>query len=171
MDGYAVRAADVSSADASAPVDLPVSETVRAGQRPTRPLAPGSAVRVMTGAPVPDGADTVIRVEDTDGGEDHVVIRNARDAGRNVRPRGEDLQVGSVAVAARLSARPRAAGRARVGRVRDGRRASSPARGDSHVGRRAGRCRPIRRRAPRRSHHLVQRIHDRRSARSWPERT
>jgi molybdopterin molybdotransferase len=99
MDGYAVRAADVSLAAASAPVELPVSETVRAGQKPTRPLAPGSAVRVMTGAPVPDGTDTVIRVEDTDGGEDRVVIRNARDAGRNVRPRGEDLQVGSVAVA------------------------------------------------------------------------
>jgi len=99
MDGYAVRAADVASASASAPVELPVAETVRAGQRPSRPLAPGSAVRVMTGAPVPDGADTVIRVEDTDGGEKRVVIRNARDAGRNIRPRGEDLQIGSVAVA------------------------------------------------------------------------
>ena len=99
MDGYAVRAVDVSAAGALSPVVLPVSETVRAGQRPTRPLAAGSAVRVMTGAPVPDGADTVIRVEDTDGGETRVEIRNARDAGRNVRPRGEDLQVGSVAVA------------------------------------------------------------------------
>jgi molybdopterin molybdotransferase len=99
MDGYAVRAVDVSAAGALSPVVLPVSETVRAGQRPTRPLAAGSAVRIMTGAPVPDGADTVIRVEDTDGGETRVEIRNARDAGRNVRPRGEDLQVGSVAVA------------------------------------------------------------------------
>ena len=99
MDGYAVRAADVATAGASAPVVLPVTETVRAGQRPSRPLAAGTAIRVMTGAPVPDGADTVIRVEDTDGGETRVEIRNARDAGRNVRPRGEDLQVGSVAVA------------------------------------------------------------------------
>jgi molybdopterin molybdotransferase len=99
MDGYAVRSADVARAGAAAPVTLPVSETVRAGQRPSRPLAAGSAVRVMTGAPIPDGADTVIRVEDTDGGEHQVVIRDARDAGRNVRPRGEDLRVGSVAVA------------------------------------------------------------------------
>ncbi len=99
MDGYAVRAADVATATDASPVALPVSETVRAGQRPTRPLATGCAVRVMTGAPVPDGTDTVIRVEDTDGGETRVVIRDTRDVGRNVRPRGEDLQVGSVAVA------------------------------------------------------------------------
>lgn len=52
----------------------------------------------MTGAPVPDGTDTVIRVEDTDGGETRVTIRDARDAGRNVRPRGEDLRIGGVAV-------------------------------------------------------------------------
>jgi molybdopterin molybdotransferase len=100
MDGYAVRAADVSAAGPGSPIELPVVETVRAGQRPTRPLAPGAAVRVMTGAPVPDGADSVIRVEDTDGGETRVAIRDARDAGRNVRPRGEDLQIGSVAVTA-----------------------------------------------------------------------
>jgi molybdopterin molybdotransferase len=53
----------------------------------------------MTGAPVPDGTDTVIRVEDTDGGETRVEIRDARDARRNVRPRGEDLRVGDLAVA------------------------------------------------------------------------
>ena len=58
----------------------------------------GTAIRIMTGAPVPDGADTVIRVEDTDGGEERVAIRDARDAGRNVRPRGEDLKVGDLAV-------------------------------------------------------------------------
>ncbi len=98
MDGYAVRADDGASASASSPVVLPVLETVRAGQRPSRPLDPGTAIRVMTGAPVPDGADTVIRVEDTDGGETRVAIRDPRDAGRNVRPRGEDLRVGAVAV-------------------------------------------------------------------------
>jgi molybdopterin molybdotransferase len=98
MDGYAVRAADVAHASDGAPVTLPVLETVAAGQRPTRALGPNTAIRVMTGAPVPDGTDTVIRVEDTDGGEHSVTIRDARDAGRNVRPRGEDLQVGSLAV-------------------------------------------------------------------------
>src|SRR6185436_7989722 len=65
---------------------------------PSRPLPPGAAMRIMTGAPIPDGADSVIRVEDTDGGIEHVLIRDARDAGRNVRPRGEDLRVGSLAV-------------------------------------------------------------------------
>jgi len=98
MDGYAVRAADVEHASASAPIALPVLETVRAGQRPSRALEPRSAIRVMTGAPVPTGADSVIRVEDTDGGETQVAIRDARDAGRNVRPKGEDLRVGDIAV-------------------------------------------------------------------------
>jgi molybdopterin molybdotransferase len=98
MDGYAVRSADVAGASAAAPVMLPVLETVAAGQRPSRALAPNTAIRVMTGAPVPDGADSVIRVEDTDGGEHMVAIRDGRDAGRNVRPRGEDLQVGTLAV-------------------------------------------------------------------------
>ena len=100
MDGYAVRAADVARATKDAPLELPVLETVRAGQRPTRFVESGTAIRVMTGAPVPEGADTVIRVEDTDGGETRVAIRDARDAGRNVRPRGEDLKPGAVAVAA-----------------------------------------------------------------------
>lgn len=98
MDGYAVRAADVAHASAESPVDLPVLETVRAGQRPSRSLEPGSAIRVMTGAPVPNGADSVIRVEDTDGGETRVVIRDSRDAHRNLRPRGEDMRVGDIVV-------------------------------------------------------------------------
>jgi molybdopterin molybdotransferase len=98
MDGYAVRAADVMGATVERPAVLPVLETIRAGQRPTMPLRPGTAIRIMTGAPIPDGADGVIRVEDTDGGEIQVAIRDARDAGRNVRPRGEDLAAGDVAV-------------------------------------------------------------------------
>jgi molybdopterin molybdotransferase len=98
MDGYAVRAADVANASGARPIVMSVLETVRAGQRPTRALEPATAIRVMTGAPIPEGADSVIRVEDTDGGETTVAIREARDAGRNVRPRGEDLRVGAVAV-------------------------------------------------------------------------
>jgi molybdopterin molybdotransferase len=98
MDGYAVRAEDVLAAIGGQPVVLPVLETVRAGQRPQHDLAPRSAIRVMTGAPIPHGADSVIRVEDTDGGEFRVAIRDPRDAGRNVRPRGEDLRLGDIAV-------------------------------------------------------------------------
>ena len=100
MDGYAVRAADVTTASADAPVVLPVTETVPAGAVASGALAPRTAIRIMTGAPVPEGADSVIRVEDTDRGERLVRIRDARDAGRNVRPRGEDLRAGEIALRA-----------------------------------------------------------------------
>lgn len=96
MDGYAVRASDVASATRDAPVSLPVSETIAAGAFPSRPLAAGEAARIMTGAPLPEGADTVVRVEDTDAGSDRVTIRDARDAGRNLRHRGEDVRAGDV---------------------------------------------------------------------------
>lgn len=94
MDGYAVRAADLGSV----PVTLPILETVAAGGFATRQLGARQAIRIMTGAPLPAGADTVVRVEDTDGGVDRVVIGNARDAGRNVRRRGEDIAEGGVAI-------------------------------------------------------------------------
>ena len=100
MDGYAVRAADVRGARGDAPVALPVTATIAAGAQPPSALAPGTAMRIMTGAPVPDGADSVIRVEDTDRGDERVLIIDARDAGRNVRPRGEDLRAGEVAARA-----------------------------------------------------------------------
>ena len=95
MDGYAVRAADVESASADSPVTLPVLETIAAGGFPSRPLPPGSSMRIMTGAPLPEGADTVVRVEDTDGGTTSVTIRNARDARKNIRYRGEDIGEGA----------------------------------------------------------------------------
>lgn len=96
MDGYAVRAADVATARPTAPVSLRVLETVAAGAFPTHTVRPGTATRIMTGAPIPEGADSVVRVEDTDGGIDEVSIRESRDAGRNVRPRGEDIAAGAV---------------------------------------------------------------------------
>ncbi len=96
MDGYAVRAADLESV----PVSLLVLETVAAGGFATQPVGVREAIRIMTGAPIPAGADTVVRVEDTDGGVGRVVIRNARDAGRNVRRRGEDIAEDGVAIPA-----------------------------------------------------------------------
>jgi molybdopterin molybdotransferase len=99
MDGYAVRADDVRGASRSAPVTLAVIGTIAAGGRAGRPLASGQAYRIMTGAPVPDGADGVIRVEDSDAGLEHVRLFDDRDAGRNVRPRGEDLAAGALALA------------------------------------------------------------------------
>ncbi|MGI9038870.1 MAG: molybdopterin molybdotransferase MoeA [Gemmatimonadota bacterium] len=103
MDGFAVRAEDVRSATSESPVVLPVSENVPAGTFPSSPLARGSAVRVMTGAPVPEGATGVIRIEHTDGGERAVTVREASDAERNIRRRGEDLRRGDL-VAARGTA-------------------------------------------------------------------
>jgi molybdopterin molybdotransferase len=95
MDGYAVRAADL----AQIPVSLRVIESVAAGQFPSRAVGAGEATIIMTGAPVPEGADTVVRVEDTDGGKTTVEIRDGRDGGKNVRPRGEDIVAGRVAIA------------------------------------------------------------------------
>jgi molybdopterin molybdotransferase len=101
MDGYAVRAEDVLAAQAASPVTLTVLGTIAAGGPVIGPLLPGTAIRIMTGAPIPAGADTVIRVEDSDRGTERVTILNARDAGRNVRPLGEDLHAGQIALAAR----------------------------------------------------------------------
>ena len=98
MDGYAVRADDVRGAREDWPIELPVIETVAAGAFPTRPLHAGQATRIMTGAPLPEGADTVVRVEDTDGGLSRVRIVKDRDAGKNIRLRGEDLHEGEVAL-------------------------------------------------------------------------
>ena len=88
MDGYAIRAADVSDSVSS----LRVVEEIAAGSCPSRAIESGEAMRVMTGAPVPTGADTVIRREDTDDGRDVVSILNHRDLGRNIRKRGEDFR-------------------------------------------------------------------------------
>lgn len=94
MDGFAVRADDVRGAGTDRPVRLHVIETIPAGRRGTRAVGRGEATRIMTGAPVPAGADSVVRVEDTDGGTDTVLVRDDRDAGRNIRPRGEDVMPG-----------------------------------------------------------------------------
>ena len=96
MDGYAVHSESVAGATPESPVRLPVRETLAAGQFASAPLGTGEAVRVMTGAAVPEGTDSVIRVEDTDGGVTEVRIRDARDAGRNLRARGEDIRAGEV---------------------------------------------------------------------------
>lgn len=93
MDGYAVRAAEVAGASPDAPVRLPVAGDVPAGA-PVGELAPGTTLRIMTGAPVPRGADAVVEVEVTDGGTETVTITEARTAGTFVRPAGSDVAVG-----------------------------------------------------------------------------
>lgn len=97
MDGYAVRGGDVAAASLTSPVTLRVAGAVSAGQRASQHVREGEAVRIMTGAPLPPGADSVIRVEDTDAGTAHVRITSARDVGRNIRPAGEDIAAGELA--------------------------------------------------------------------------
>ena len=99
MDGYAVQSGDVRGASAAEPRALRVIGTIAAGGTLQLRVGPGEAVRIMTGAAVPPGADSVVRVEDTDGGVTTVRCTNDRDCQRNVRPRGEDLGKGEVAVA------------------------------------------------------------------------
>ena len=99
MDGYAVRAVDVAGAKASVPgsaVRLPVVAEVAAGAMATRALRPGEAVRIMTGAMLPDGADAIVKVEDTDGGTETVEIRSGVPAGTSLRPAGEDVKQGQM---------------------------------------------------------------------------
>lgn len=110
MDGYAVRATDVRGASPDNPVTLPVSGGGDAGDPVPPPLAPGTAWRVATGGRVPEGADSVVRVEDVSVGPPlaagdldpttTITIKSARDAGRNVRPAGGDVGEGSIALAA-----------------------------------------------------------------------
>jgi molybdopterin molybdotransferase len=96
MDGYAVRSADITPVMKGEPVTLRVVGTIAAGELPEKPLKRGQAIRIMTGAPVPGGADSVIRKEDTDGGSQKVVIRESRDVWKNIRQAGEDYQRGDV---------------------------------------------------------------------------
>ena len=92
MDGYAVIASDV----AEPPVVLDVLEDVAAGSVPTQVVVPGSAIKIMTGAPMPAGADTVVPVEDTEPGETSVRILAAWPHGASVRPAGGDVSAGTT---------------------------------------------------------------------------
>jgi len=98
MDGYAVRAADVATATPDAPVELPVVAEVAAGHPADRALGAGEAMRIFTGAPIPDGADAVVMVEHTqrlDAGA-RVAIDEVVPVGEAVRAAGSDLRVGET---------------------------------------------------------------------------
>lgn len=97
MDGYAVRAVDIASATAHAPVSLPVAGESRAGTVPGAHVA-GTAMRIMTGAPTPAGADTVVRQEDTSRDGAFVLIEVATALGTSVRPRGADMRAGQTVI-------------------------------------------------------------------------
>lgn len=96
VDGYAVRAADVAAATVGAPARLAVIETIAAGRAADRPVGPGEAMRIMTGAPIPAGADAVVMVEDTNavGDGETVEIYRPVSPGDAVRPAGDDVKPG-----------------------------------------------------------------------------
>ncbi len=98
LDGYAVRAADVAGASRSDPVRLRVCGSVWTGKVYTSTVEPGTAVRILTGAPVPNGADTVIRQEDTDRGMENVSIFSASRPYENYCFAGEDWRAGDVLI-------------------------------------------------------------------------
>jgi len=94
MDGYAVRSADVRG---RCPVELAIIEEVAAGTFPESEIGPGQCSRIFTGAPVPHGADAIIRQEDTTNADGRCVrIESDRDVGRNIRSRGEDIRAGAI---------------------------------------------------------------------------
>jgi molybdopterin molybdotransferase len=98
MDGYAVRAVDTRRASAEEPTVLPVVGDVVAGVRTRSGMGPGLAMRIMTGAPMPSGADAVIPLEDTDRGLAKVAIRRPVRTGECVRRAGEDLPANASAL-------------------------------------------------------------------------
>lgn len=96
MDGYAVHAADLQGATAAAPVHLPVALESAAGSGQLAPLRPGTCGRIMTGAPMPPGADAVVKIEDTELVDGRVKFVRPADSGDHVRLRGEDLRAGDL---------------------------------------------------------------------------
>jgi len=113
MDGYAVIAEDLHSLPASAPVKLKVVENISAGMTPQKEIGPGTAARIMTGAPMPPGANAVVRFEDTSEAQpmsglslDEVFILQKTAVNDNVRPAGEDVKAGSTVLRAGHRLRP-----------------------------------------------------------------
>ena len=96
MDGYAVISADLVDASESSPVILPVIDDIPAGFKSLETLHRGQAIRIMTGAPMPAGADSVIPIESTDGGSQSVQIRAPIDLGSCIRHEGEDVKAGDL---------------------------------------------------------------------------
>jgi molybdopterin molybdotransferase len=100
MDGYAVHAADIAAATAEAPVTLPVTDQVPAGDTRAMTVAPGTCVRIMTGALMPAGADAVVPVELSDGGTGRARFSQPVAKGFSIRRRGDDVAEGDMLLSA-----------------------------------------------------------------------
>lgn len=107
MDGYAVRLREITeplaTTEARLPVTLPVSRDIPAGAGDVGPLEPGTAARIMTGAPIPDGADFVVPVEFTDGGITQVTITEPVGDRPHIRPAGDDVHAGATVLTAGMT--------------------------------------------------------------------
>ncbi|MBI2556367.1 MAG: molybdopterin molybdotransferase MoeA [Planctomycetes bacterium] len=117
MDGYAV----IAEGTDRAPVELTVIEDIAAGYMPTKKVQRGQASKIMTGAAVPEGADAVVKVEETEdlSANNRVKILRAIDRGRNISKMGEDMKVGQVVLRKGMSIRPQEIGiLATVGKAR-----------------------------------------------------
>ena len=114
MDGYAIQAASVEGASQSSPVKLKVVGAVAAGQLPSDTVEPGTTVRIMTGAPIPHGADTVVPFEETDeverrnsgGSLDEIGVKTPVRLGADIRPAGQDVRRGDTVLAKETTLRP-----------------------------------------------------------------
>ncbi len=111
MDGFAVRYEDIKQAHAvTTPTVLKVIEHVPAGKFPAKAVGKGEAIRIMTGAPLPKGADTVLKVEDTEHTPDTVKVFKEAEQGANIRPQGEDVRRGDCIIPKGKAIRPSEAG-------------------------------------------------------------
>ncbi len=111
MDGYAVRSTDTDGASQESPRFLRVIETVSAGSLPKNEVKPGTAIRIMTGAPIPKGADSIVRFEDTDephreGDSSKIGVLREAKAGANIRRSGEDIAQGATVLRRETIIRP-----------------------------------------------------------------
>lgn len=99
MDGYAVRAEDVATATRETPVTLPVVGEIQAGSARPFAISAGTAAKIMTGAPIPRGADAVVPYEETDRGNARVQIYGSPSVGQRIRPKGDDVKAGDTVLA------------------------------------------------------------------------
>ncbi len=111
MDGFAVKWVDIKQEYAiQKPVTLAVIEDVPAGKMPSKTVGVGQAIRIMTGSPIPQGADTVLKVEDTEHTPDAVRVFKPEPRGSNIRPQGEDVKKGECIIGRGMQIRPGEAG-------------------------------------------------------------
>ncbi len=106
MDGYAVRSEDIKDASKENPAVLRIVEDIMAGSMPQKTIQTGEAARIMTGAPVPQGADTVVRVEDTDTDGTVVKIFTPSSRGTDIRRKGENLREGETVLHRGMDIKP-----------------------------------------------------------------